>query len=84
MGWYEIERSYKLKKENVAIDIHRVKDPRMGADSQGRNPLEYWGIDRNGRRTTFDEIYSSYDWVLENGYDNIGNWIETAARAAGR
>jgi hypothetical protein len=81
---YEINRSFELGKGLLAIDIHRLKDPRRGADMQGRNPLQYWGIDRNGRRMTFDEIYKTYDWVIQNGYANIGEWVEAAARAAGR
>ncbi len=29
-------------------------------------------------------LYSSYDWVLNDGYNNIESWIEAAARAAGK
>jgi len=32
---------------------------------------------------TFDRIFSTYDWST-NGYQNIGQWIENAATAAGR
>lgn len=81
---YEIKRSYELGKGILAIDIHNVKDPQHGSDVQGRNPLEYWSITQNGVKKTFSQIYRTYDWVTNNGFDNISAWIEAAAKAAGR
>jgi len=81
---YEIERSYKLKKGILAIDIHNVKDPQKGVDVQGRNPLEYWSVTQNGVKRPFSQIYKTYDWVRDNGYTNLPAWIEAAAKAAGR
>ncbi len=81
---HEIKRSYELKKGMLAIDIHNVKDPQTGTDKQGRNPLEYWSVTENGVSRSFDKIYSSYEWVRDDGYINIPNWIEVAARAVGR
>ena len=77
---YEIKRSYELKMGILAIDIHNVRDPIHGTDQQGRNPLENWNID--GR--SFTNIYNTYDWVRDDGYNNIGSWVEAAARQAGR
>ncbi|HCE2596163.1 TPA: TIR domain-containing protein [Vibrio alginolyticus] len=81
---HEIKRSYELKKGILAIDIHRVKDPQKGADTQGKNPLDYWFIERNGRKVYFSEMYETYDWVNDDGYKNLASWIEKAAKAAGR
>lgn len=80
---HEIKRSYELGKGILAIDIHNVKDPQFGADTQGRNPLNRWSLPRNGREVPFDQIYRTYDWVNDNGYQNMPSWIEAAARAAG-
>jgi hypothetical protein len=80
----EIKRSYELKKGILAIDIHNIKDPQKGADVAGRNPLEYWHIEQNGRKLRFDEIYSTYDWVRNDGYTNMAKWIEASAKAVGR
>ena len=77
---HEIKRSYELGKGILAIDIHNVKDPQLGTDVQGRNPLEYWSV--NG--VPMSRIYKSYDWVRDNGYTNMASWIEEAAKAAGR
>ena len=81
---HEIERSYKLKKGMLAIDIHRIKDPQKGSDVQGKNPLDYWYIEKNGRKVYFSEMYETYDWVNDDGYKNLSSWIEKAAKAAGR
>lgn len=39
-----------------------------------------------GARTnfTFDDIFSTYDWVTNRGYDNLSTWVEAAAKMAGR
>jgi hypothetical protein len=81
---HEIKRSYQLKKGILAIDIHRVKDPQLGADQQGRNPLDYWSKNNGDIKKKFTQLYKTYDWVLDDGYNNMPAWIESAARAAGR
>ena len=81
---HEIRRSHALGKGIIAIDIHRIRDPRIGADTAGPNPLAYVTTIRNGFQTPLCNIYPSYDWVLGDGYQNVGTWIETAARSAGR
>lgn len=77
---YEIRRSVELKKGIVAIDIHRIRDPLKGVDTPGLNPLGHFNL--NGMPLT--ALYRTYDWVLNDGYNNIGRWIEEAARNAGR
>lgn len=32
----------------------------------------------------FSQIFKAYDWVSDNGYDNLGKWVEAAAKKAGR
>ncbi|ELM3617456.1 TIR domain-containing protein [Aeromonas sobria] len=81
---HEIKRSYELNKGMLAIDIHRIKDPQKGSDIQGKNPLDYWSIEKNGRKVLFSEMYATYDWVNDDGYNNLATWIEKAAKAAGR
>lgn len=81
---HEIDRSYRLGKGILAIDIHNIKDPQNGTDRQGKNPLDYWSVERNGRKIEFSEIYKTYDWIRDDGYNNMTSWIEAAAKAAGR
>jgi len=81
---HEIKRSYELGKGILAIDIHNVKDPQLGTDKQGKNPLDYWIVERGGKKLPMSAIYTSYDWIRDGGYMNLPNWIEAAAKAAGR
>ncbi|WP_060772155.1 TIR domain-containing protein [Methylobacterium sp. AMS5] len=81
---HEIKRSHELGKGLLAIDIHKVKDPQLGADIQGRNPLSCWSAKSGGQTIPFSNLYRTYDWVADDGYNNMSAWIEAAAKAAGR
>jgi len=37
-----------------------------------------------GKNYQFSKMYPAYDWVNNNGFNNLGNWIWKAARDAGR
>lgn len=81
---HEIKRSYELGKGLLAIDIHNVRDPQQGTDKQGKNPLDYWTVKQSGRDVPLSSLYNTYDWVSDDGYNNMANWIEAAAKAAGK
>src|SRR3954468_1884469 len=66
---HEIKRSYELDKGLLAVDIHNVKDPQLGTDEQGKNPLDYWTVKQNGRDVPFSSLYKTYDWVCDDGYN---------------
>jgi len=40
---------------------------------------KYWG--KNYR---FSSMYRTYDWKYDDGYNNLGTWVEDAAKQAGR
>lgn len=77
---HEIKRSHELNKGMLGIYIHNVKDPQNGTDVKGKNPFDYWSITQNGRETSLSTLYPTYDWVNDNGYDNIERWIRTATK----
>ncbi|MGY0711699.1 TIR domain-containing protein [Azospirillum argentinense] len=81
---HEIKRSYELGKGIVAVDIHKINDPQTGADLPGQNPLLHWSAKQTGRNIPFTELYKTYDWVSDEGYNNFPLWVEAAAIAAGR
>lgn len=66
---YEIEQSIKRGNGLLGIDVSKIKD------LQG-NTSERCGEIPQG--------YPFYLWFKENGYENMGNWIEKAAKAAGK
>ena len=66
---YEIEESEKKGNGLLGIDVSKIKD------LQG-NTTERCGKIPTG--------YSFYLWFKNAGYNNMGDWIEKAAKDAGR
>lgn len=81
---HEIKRSYELNKGILGIYIHNIKDPQHGTDTKGKNPLDYWTVTRNGEKVPFSRLYKTYDWIDDDGYNNLASWIDHAAKASGR
>ena len=81
---YEIDQSHRKGNGMLGIYIHNVKDQKSLTDTKGSNPFDNWYIEQNGQKTYLSQLYPTYDWVSDNGYDNIGDWIEQAAKKAGR
>ncbi|HEX8772080.1 MAG TPA: TIR domain-containing protein [Pyrinomonadaceae bacterium] len=81
---YEIAESHGLGKGLLGIYINNIANHKGIEDDEGENPFNHLYFDENGRRTFLSEIYPTYDWFGDDGYLNIGSWIETAALAAGR
>jgi len=76
---YEIQRSYEKGNGIVGIYIHNLKDQNGNTDKRG--DIDFGKI--NGKHD-FKEICRIYDWVLDNGYQNLGEWIERAHLIASR
>lgn len=66
---YEIDRSIEIGNGLLGVDISKIED------LQGNT------FDRCGQIPTG---YPFYLWFKEDGYNNLGDWIERAARVAGR
>jgi hypothetical protein len=81
---YEVTESHNQRKGLLGIYIHRIANQRNEADAQGDNPFKQFYFENNGRRTYLSEIYPTYHWFRDDGYLNIGSWIEAAAYAVGR
>lgn len=86
---YEIEQSLKKGNGLLGIYIHNVKDQNGTTSTRGRNPLDDFTIERTnwmGTKTSYraSSIFKTYDWVNDNGRQNIASWIEEAAKIAGR
>ena len=67
---YEIEKSIELGKGLLEIDISKIKNKDGETSTKGD-----WMLSSS---------YKSYRWNKDDGYKNMGDWIETAAKAAGR
>lgn len=81
---YEIKKSYTGSKGLLGVYIHNIKDEDGNKTIKGENPFDKLYIVENGKKVYFLEMFPTYDWVNDKGYDNLGTWVEKAAKKAGR
>lgn len=78
---YEIIESWKKGNGLVGIHIHNIKDQWQRTDISGENPLDQLKFTD---RTPLSSVCQTYDWVLNNGRNNLAKWVEEAAKARGK
>ena len=81
---YEITASHKKGNGLLGIYIHQLKENHKTTTTKGKNPFDDWSITRDGKKVLLSSIYKTYDWVDDDGYSNMGDWIEKAAKDAGK
>lgn len=81
---YEIKESYNRGNALIGVYIHNIRDQNSYTDKKGNNPFDYIYIEQDGKKVYLSEIYPTYDWVSDDGYNNFGDWVEKAAQKAGR
>ena len=64
----EIKQSEERGNGLVGIYIHNIKDLDKKIDTQGTHPLP--------------SKYLTYDWINDDGYTNLGKWVDAAYDAA--
>jgi len=82
---YEIEKSYERGNGLLGVHIHMLEDiSRSGrTDRKGSPDFGKIGEDRYGNGVYFPGKYGIYDYK-PTGYAKLGEWVEKAARDAGR
>ena len=68
----------------LGIYVHNQKDKDSKTSAKGSNHFGEIGKDEKGNAVFFSSAYTTYDWVDDDGYSNMGKWIETAAKKAGK
>ena len=81
---YEIDESISRGNGLLGVYIHNCRDFGGYTDYKGENPFDNLYFTRNGRKEYLSEIYYTYDWVNDNGRNNLGSWIEAAAKQVGK
>jgi hypothetical protein len=61
---YEISESMRLRKGLLGIYIHNIPDFVGNTERKGSNPVP--------------SRYDTYDWVYDDGYKNLGSWVDDA------
>lgn len=81
---YEIKKSYERGNGMLGIYIHNIGNREGQKDDRGANPFYNFTVERNSERVFLSDIYHTYDWVADKGYNNFSTWVENAAKAAGK
>jgi hypothetical protein len=81
---HELKESYAKGNGMLGIYIHNCKNLDGQTSAKGSNQFGEIGKDDKGNAIFFSNKYKMYDWVNDDGYKNLGTWIEAAAKDAGR
>lgn len=76
---YEILESYKKGKAIIGVQIGDIKDL-SGMTSSSQSKYTKIGKYDNGEDILFNDVIKGfYNYSSEDGYSNLGKWIEDAA-----
>ncbi|MBS1974998.1 MAG: TIR domain-containing protein [Bacteroidetes bacterium] len=81
---YELEQSWKKGNGILGIYVHKIKDKNGNTSSAGKNQFGPIFTNSIDEKKYFWERFSTYDWVDDDGYTNLGKWVEEAAKSAGK
>lgn len=81
---YELKQSYERGNGLLGVYIHNVKDKNGNTSTKGSNQFGEIGKDKDGNAVYFSVSCPTYDWIVDDGYTNLGDWVEKAVKKAGR
>ena len=82
---YEICQSLQRNNGVIGVYIHGIRDMITKQTSSRGIAHTIIGQYSDGRPAYFDEICDGiYDYTTQDGYNNLGVWIELAAQKHGR
>lgn len=83
---YEIRKSLEKGNGIIGVKINNIADMRTGVRSQLCNLHTCIGIwSTSKEKIYFDEITDGiFDYNTQDGYHNLGNWVEAAAKKKGK
>ena len=57
----------------VGIHIHQLENRDGEQCQKGPDPLSYWKVEDQGAEKPLSDIFHTYDWVRDEGYENLGD-----------
>lgn len=75
---YEIEKSFERGNALLGIRVHNQKDKHGMTGFKGPNPLEDYAVETGSGQVPLSEIFPTYNWKMDNGKENLGDWVEEA------
>jgi len=73
---FEIQQSWNRGNGLIGVRIHNIKDQDSKTDTAGRNPFDDYKL---ADGTILSSVCKVYDWVIDDGRNNLGKWAEDAA-----
>ena len=82
---YEICESIKRGNAIIGVYIHKIADMRSRLTSTHCNAHTVIGHYSDKTPAYFDEVCDViYDYVADDGYSNLGSWVEKAVKLKGK
>lgn len=84
---YETQRSYAKGNGIIGITVHNLADRYGKTGICGPNPFDKVTLPNLTLLSPLRKLSSIvpiYDWKLNNGFANLGRWVEDAAKKVGR
>lgn len=75
---YELQQSYERGNGILGVHIYNCKNRDGITCAKGSTTFGELGKDSSGNSVYFYQIAKIYDWVDDEGYKNLGKWIEDA------
>lgn len=75
---YEIRKSWERGNAIVGVRIHAMKNQDRETDTPGADPFAAVKL---ADGTPLSSIAKVYDWVADDGRENLGDWVEEAYEA---
>ena len=79
---YEIRKSHVHEKGIIGIYIHNLITIDGRRSRKGKNPFAKITVNVHGRREILSKYIPVYDWVEDDGINNIDRWIKEAKKLA--
>ena len=76
---HAIRRSAELGRGLLGIHVDQCRNRYGSMGTRGRNPFDRVTFYRDGREESMADSVPIYDWVSDDGYRNLPEWIDEAA-----
>lgn len=75
---HAIRQSAQLGRGMLGIYVDQCKNRYGSTSARGRNPFDRIVVYKDGREDPLAESVPTYDWITDDGYRNLHDWIKEA------
>lgn len=78
---HEIKKAFSEGRALLGIHLNGMKDFNGNISKKGHNPLQDFYVEENGVKKYLSDLFPTYSWIDNDGYNNIQNWIEVLQKS---